>query len=57
MASCSHDGPCGTEHHDGGGGFCRYCDDCNPCTHDGPCGTNNHSDDGDGYCQHCDTCN
>src|SRR5436190_1385115 len=36
MASCSHDGECGTENHNDAGGFCRYCDICNPCSHDGP---------------------
>jgi hypothetical protein len=56
MATCSHDGDCGTENHNDAGGFCRYCDICNPCEHDGPCGTENHGDAG-GYCKFCDICN
>ncbi len=57
MASCSHDGDCGTKNHNDAGGFCRYCDICNPCSHDGPCGSDNHYPEGGGYCKHCDICN
>jgi hypothetical protein len=60
MARCSHDPnvPCGTQNHGKqSGGFCRYCDKCNPCRHKGQCGTHNHTGSSGGYCNKCDICN